>query len=251
MSVLRAIRSALPHEHLCYIADSGHAPYGTKTTDYLQQRVMALTQFLLAQNAKVVVIACNTATVAAVGPLRQAVSVPIVAVEPALKPAATLTKTGIVGVLATAATLASAQFKLLLERFGSGVTVLTQACPRLVKQVEAGDLTSLTTRRFIEQYTAPLLAAGADTLVLGSTHYPFLRPLIAEVVGPDVTLIDTGVAVTQQLVRVLTAHQLLNAEQDAGREQFWTSGELETAQMLIPRLWGRPATVQRLPQPLL
>ncbi len=134
LSVLRAIRAALPHEHLCYVADSGHVPYGTKTPEYLHVRALALTRFLLASDAKALVIACNTATLAAVAHLRVTFSVPIVAVEPAVRCAVAVTKTGIVGGgSATAATLASAQFSLLLERFGASVTILTQACPHLAR----------------------------------------------------------------------------------------------------------------------
>ncbi|MDX2214647.1 MAG: glutamate racemase [Oculatellaceae cyanobacterium bins.114] len=248
LSILQAIRAALPHENVCYVADSWHVPYGTKTPDYLQRRAIALTQFLMTQEAKLVVVACNTATVAAVRQLRTTVSIPIIAVEPAVKPAVAATKTGVVGVIATATTLASRQFLSLLERFGTGVTILTQACPYLVHQVESGDLGSLTTRSLIYQYTAPILAAGADTLVLGCTHYPFLRPLIDEVVGPDVTVIDTGAAVTRQVLHVLRTKHLLNQGLQPGHEQFWTSGEVEAVQDIFSTLWGEPVRVQRLPQ---
>jgi glutamate racemase len=248
LSILRAVRRALPHENLCYVADSGHVPYGTKTPEYLQQRSLTLARFLLTQEAKAIVVACNTATVAAVKHLRAIFSVPIVAVEPALKPAVAMTKTGTVGVIATAATLESEQFLLLLERFGTSATVLTQACPHLVKQVEQGDLTSPLTRSLIQQYTMPILTAGADTLVLGCTHFPFLRPLIDEVVGTDVRLIDTGEAVSRQLHRVLAAHHLLNPSSGSGSEQFWTSGEPEAAETVFSMLWNQAVTVQRLPQ---
>ena len=248
LSILRAIRATLPYEHLCYVADSGHVPYGIRTQEYLQQRALVLSRFLLEQDVKALVIACNTATLAAVAHLRSTFSLPIIAVEPAVKPAVAATKTGIVGVLATAATFASAQFSSLLERFGASVTILTQACPHLVKQVEAGELTSPMTHALIEQYTAPLLAAGADTLVLGCTHYPFLRPLIGDVVGPTVTIIDTSVAVSRQLSRVLAAQNLLNLDLIPGSEHFWTSGEVQSTQEVISTLWGHTVTVQRLPQ---
>lgn len=247
LSVLRAIRTALPKEHLYYVADSGHVPYGIRTADYLRQRAMALSHFLLEQNAKALVIACNTATVAAVAHLRATVSVPIVAVEPAVKPAVTITKSGIVGILATEATFASAQFSLLRDRFAAEVTILTQACPLLVQQVEAGDLTSSTTYTLVKHYTEPLLAAGADTLVLGCTHYPFLRPTINQVVGKDVSIIDTGEAVSRQLSRVLAKRNLLNIESQKGTERFWTSGEVLPAQQVISTLWGHPVRVESLP----
>jgi glutamate racemase len=248
LSVLRAIRTALPYEHLYYVADSGHAPYGTKPPEYIQKRVLTLAHFLLDQDVKALVVACNTATVAAVAHLRATVSVPVVAIEPAVKPAVAVTQTGIVGVIATAATLASAQFASLKKRFGASTTILTQACPQLVRQVEAGDLTGSATRDAIWHYTAPLLAAGADTLVLGCTHFPFLRPLIADVVGPEVTLIDTSVAVSRQLSRVLAAQNLLNPAPVSGVEHFWTSGEVATAQNIMSTLWERSVSLQRLPQ---
>ncbi|NJL87322.1 MAG: glutamate racemase [Leptolyngbyaceae cyanobacterium SM1_1_3] len=248
LSVLQAIRAALPYENLCYVADSGHVPYGTKTPEYLQKRSLVLTHFLLSQNVKAIVVACNTATVAAVAYLRATFTIPIIAIEPAVKPAVLATKTGIIGVIATAATLASDQFLRLLERFGSGVTILTQACPCLVAQVEKGDLASSTTRLLVQQYTAPLLVAGADTLVLGCTHYPFLRPLIDEVVGANITLIDTGTAVTRQLSNILAAQKLLNPSAQPGHEQFWTSGEVKKAQAVFRVLWRKPINLQPLPQ---
>ncbi|WP_346290764.1 glutamate racemase [Sphaerothrix gracilis] len=248
LSVLRAIRAALPYENLCYVADSGHVPYGSKTPAYLQERSLALTRFLLTHNVKAVVVACNTATVAAVTHLRATFPVPIIAIEPAVKPAVLATQTGVVGVIATTATLASEQFSALLTRFGNGVTILSQACPHLVRQVEKGDLTSATTRALIQQYTAPIVAAGADMLVLGCTHYPFLRPLLDEVVGSQVTLLDTGAAVTRQLSNILAAQNLLNPASVLGQEQFWTSGDAKQAQAVFSTLWGQPIKLQSLPQ---
>ncbi|WP_040695447.1 glutamate racemase [Nodosilinea nodulosa] len=249
LSVLHAIRAALPHEDLCYVADSGHVPYGTKTPEYLQQRSTALTEFLLTQGIKALVVACNTATVAAVKHLRSQYSIPIIAVEPGIKAAASITKTGAIGVIATAATLESFQFMSLIERFGSDIKILQQACPHLVKQVEDGDLTSPATRTIIQHYTEPLLAADIDALVLGCTHYPFLRPLIDEVVGSEVTIIDTGSAIARQVLKVLTGQNLLNPAPQPGQETFWTSGEIETAQSIFSTLWQQEVNVQRLPEP--
>ncbi|HEY9877385.1 MAG TPA: glutamate racemase [Leptolyngbyaceae cyanobacterium] len=248
LSVLQAIRTALPHENLCYVADSGHVPYGTKTPEYLQQRAITLTQFLLKQDAKALVIACNTATVTAVKHLRSQFSIPIIAVEPAIKPAVAITKTGVVGVIATPATLKSVQFLSLSKRYGTNVKILPQPCPHLVKQVESGDFTSSTTRTLIQQYTAPLLAENIDTLVLGCTHYPFLRPLIDEVVGTGVTIIETGEAIARQVLRILTERNLLNAKQISGKENFWTSGNVVAAQPVFSTLWGQSVEVQKLPE---
>ncbi len=247
LSVLRAIRRALPYENLCYVADSGHVPYGTKPSEYLQQRSIALTRFLLTQEVKALVVACNTATVSAAKDLRAQFSIPIIAVEPGIKAAAEITKTGIVGVIATAATLNSLPFMSLVERFGSDVTIVRQPCPDLVHRVERGDLTSLTTRTLIQHYTAPLLAADIDTLVLGCTHYPFLRPLIDDVVGSRVTIVDTGPAIARQVIKILTEANLLNPELVPGSEKFWTSGEVEPAQRVFSTLWKQGIDVRQLP----
>ncbi|GHO83113.1 glutamate racemase [Dictyobacter formicarum] len=247
LTVLQAIRKALPQEHLLYIADSAHAPYGDKSLEYIQQRALMLTRFLLEYGPKALVIASNTTTAAAADLLRSTFPVPIVAVEPALKLAVSSTKTGVVGVLVTVATSQSARFATLLERFRQDIEVIIQPAPGLVEQIEAGELTSSTTRALVEYYVTPLLSAEADTIVLGSTHYPHLRPLITDIVGPEVMLIDTGEAVAHQLRRVLEAGELLNEDPEPGGEQFWTSSNTQRAQQVISLLWGTSVDVQQLP----
>lgn len=247
LSVLRDIRAALPTEHLIYIADSGHVPYGSKSPEYIQQRSLVLTRFLLDRGAKAIVVACNTATAAAVPLLRTIFDVPIIGMEPAVKPAVAATRSGVVGVLATVGTLRSARFAALLDRFGQDVKVVTQACPGLVEQIEAGDLDGTKTHALIERFTTPLLDQHADTIVLGCTHYPFVRPLIADVVGPDVALIDTGAAVARRLQQILRDRDLLNVTDLPGGEQFWTSGDHAEADRVMSILWGRAVTVRQLP----
>ncbi len=246
--MLRDIRAALPSEDVIYVADSRHVPYGNKSQHDIRQRSDTLSRFLLAEGAKAIVVACNTATAAAVKLLRTTFAVPVVGMEPAVKPAEAATRSGVVGVLATVGTLRSAQFAALLERFGRGIEVVTQPCPGLPEQVEAGDLYGPRTRALVERYTAPLLAKGADTIVLGCTHYPFLRPLIADVVGADVALIDTGAAVARQLQHVLDQNNLLSESIAPGGEQFWTSGDVRDAERVIACLWERPVKVRRLPE---
>ncbi len=241
LSVLREIRIALPFEDLLYVADSGHVPYGSKTRAYIRRRAGILTQFLVEQDSKAIVIACNTATGAAASYLRSKFTVPIVAMEPAVKPATAATRSGVVGVLATIGTLANARFAALLERFGKGIRIVVQGCPGLVEQVETGDLAGGTTRDLVVRYTAPLRAAGADVIVLGCTHYVFLRQLISEVVGPDVRLIDTGEAVARQLRCVLQNHSLQSQRSSPGREHFWTTGDPGAAREVMSFLWGRSA----------
>ncbi|HEY0734945.1 MAG TPA: glutamate racemase [Herpetosiphonaceae bacterium] len=251
LSVLHDIRAALPNEDLIYVADSGHVPYGSKSQEYIQERSSVLSRFLIEQGSKAIVVACNTATAAAASRLRSTFALPIVAMEPAVKPAAAATRSGVIGVLATVGTIKSAQLAALLERFGQGIEVVTQPCPGLVEQVEAGDLDGPETRALVERFTAPLVQRGADTIVLGCTHYPFLRPLIADVVGADVALIDTGAAVARQLQRVLSSYDLLNPSERRGGELFWTSGDLYDAPRVFSCLWGRAVEVRRLPETFL
>ncbi len=238
LSVLREIRARLPHEPLAFVADCRHVPYGDKPPAYIRARSLALGRFLVDEGAKTIVVACNTATAAAAETLRESLPVPVVAMEPAVKPAAAATRTGVVGVLATVGTLDSARFAALLARFGRDVRVVTQPAPGLVEQVEAGDLDGPATRALVERYARPLLDAGADTIVLGSTHYPFLRPLIADVVGATVTLVDTGAAVARQLERVLDAHGLANGTAVPAPAALWTTGDAGAVGPVMARLWG-------------
>lgn len=247
LTVLREIRSALPGEHLLYVADSQHAPYGEKSRAFIEARSIAICEFLLQQQAKAIVVACNTATAAAITTLRERFTVPIVAIEPAVKPAAQRTQSGVVGVLATSGTLASDNFMRLLVRFGADVNILVQPCPGLVEQVEAGDLNGAATQALLGSYLRPLLAQGADTMVLGCTHYPFLVPLIKKIAGTDVTIIDPSSAIASELRRRLENVALLSVASEGGTEKFWTSGSVAKAQSAIAQLWGAPIEVQCLP----
>lgn len=247
LSVLREIRRELPGEDLLYVADSGHAPYGDKSRQMVETRSIAIAEFLMSRHTKAIVVACNTATGAAIEKLRARFPVPIVAMEPAVKPAAASTKSGVIGVLATSGTLSSSNFAKLHERFGAEVDILVQACPGLVEQVEAGDLSGDKTRALIEKYLVPLLAQQVDTLVLGCTHYPFLAPLIREIAGPTVAIIDPAAAVARELRRRLTGANLLSVENRNGTERFWTSAKPDKAQQVISQLWGVDIEVLSLP----
>src|SRR5690606_20014988 len=238
LSVLGEIRRLLPAESLLYVADSGHVPYGEKSPHYIVQRSRAIAEFLVQQGAKALVLACNTATVAAVGELRTVYPhLPIVGMEPAVKPAAAATRSGVVGVLATTGTLKSARFAALLDRFANDVRVVTQPCPGLVECIEAGELQAPTTAELLPGSVTPLLAEGCDTLILGCTHYPFLRPLLSELVPASVTLIDTGAAVARQLQRLLSRNDLL-ATLPAGETRYWSSGEPAQLRRVLPILLG-------------
>ena len=215
LSVLRHIHAALPREQLLYFADSGYAPYGDKTEAQIVERSLAIASFLLEQRVKALVVACNTATAAAIQAIRTRwPQLLVVGIEPGLKPAAQLTRSRTVGVLATRSTLASQRFALLQAQMQAQYQVryLPQACVGLVDLIEKGELYSPATVQLLERYLAPLLEQGADTLVLGCTHYPFVRPAIESVckslVGETPDIIDTGQAVTRQLQRLLEAGQL-------------------------------------------
>ncbi len=218
LSVLRHIRAQLPDEHLLYLADSGFAPYGDKPEQVVAERSLAIAEFLVGRGAKALVVACNTATVAAIKLLRAHYpQMPIVGVEPGLKPAAAASRSGKIGVLATEGTLAGEKFNLLREQISaaSGASFLLQGCTGLVERIERGELDDAGTRAMLERYVLPLLRQGADTLVLGCTHYPFVQASIEHLIaraelGP-VTLVDTGEAVARQLKRLLDAASLLRA----------------------------------------
>jgi glutamate racemase len=245
LSVLREIRRALPAEDLLYVADSGHAPYGDRDDAFIAARVQAIGHFLRRAGVKAVVVACNTATAAAARGLRAQLGVPVVAIEPAIKPAAQRTRSGVIGVLATRSTVASAAVARLVQAHGSGVRVLLQACPGWAEQVERAELTGAHTEALVERDVRPLLAQGADTLVLGCTHYPFLHDTIARVAGATVELIDPAPAVARELVRRVAPCAAPAAH--SGTERFWTTGSPQQVGKTIGALWGGPAPVLELP----
>jgi glutamate racemase len=249
LSVLRRIRADLPYETLLYVADSGHAPYGNKPAEFIARRSVAITEFLLEQGAKAVVVACNTATAAAIARLRERFGVPIIGIEPAIKPAVAATRSGVVGILATGNTVRSDKFAALLDQHGHRARVMVQPCPGLADCVERGELSGPRPRALLEKFLEPLLEQGADTLVLGCTHYPFLTPLIERLAGPDVTVLDTSGAVARQLRRRLEAADLLADGRATGGASYFTSGALERTGHVMSRLLGHLVALEPLPEP--
>jgi glutamate racemase len=247
VSVLREIRRELPAEDLIYLADSEYTPYGDRPAPIIVERSIALVTRLEREGVKAVVVACNTATGIAVDALRARFSLPIVAIEPAVKPAAAQTRSGVVGVLATTQTLASERFSKLVTAHGAGVRVVTQASPGLVELVEAGEVSAAAARSLVERYVRPLIEQGADTIVLGCTHYPFLSAVIRDVAGPGVTIVDPAVAVARELRRRLQSGGLLAPDSRTGSERFWTTGPPSQAQTVIAQLWGSLIEVTRAP----
>jgi glutamate racemase len=248
LSVLRHVRALLPAEDLVYVADSGHAPYGDRPQEWIRARSLQLAGWLVGQGAKAIVVACNTATAAASVALRERLDVPVIAMEPAVKPAAAATRSGVVGVLATTGTLESARFAALLDRFAADVEVVAQPCPGLVERVERGELDTPATRALVTRCVAPLLARGVDTIVLGCTHYPFVREAIAAAAGPGVALVETGAAVARQVKARLAEASLLSPCDGAGRERLLTTGGAEAAAAAV-RLWPGAAGIERLELP--
>lgn len=240
LSVLKEIRQRLPNEPLIYIADEAYVPYGEKSSEVIIQRSLVITQFLIKQGIKTLVIACNTATAAAVADIRTHWPwLPVVAMEPAVKPATQATRSGIVGVLATTGTLKSAKFAALLDRFAGNVKVITQPCPGLVEEIEQGNLASIEVKQLLAQYALPLVEQGCDTLILGCTHYPFLKNILSELVGDQIQIIDTGEAVARRLEFVLKQQQLANPQLDnLEQDRFYTSGNLARFAQVLPILWG-------------
>lgn len=249
LSVLAHIRRRLPRERLIYAADSAHVPYGDKPTAEIRRRSLTVAESLLGLGAKALVVACNTATAAAIHDLRgHYPHLPIVGMEPGVKPAVALSRARKVGVLATTGTLRSGRFNHLLERYGGGAEVIMQPCPGLVERVERGELSDGVTEALLKRYLEPLLENGVDSLVLGCTHYPFLIPLIERLAGPNVTVIDTGPAVARQVEQRLAGQGLLNGHQAGGGIRFFTSGELDLHRPLFERLWGESLLLEPLPE---
>jgi glutamate racemase len=247
LSVLREIRLALPAESILYVADSANAPWGDKPADYVRRRGLELADFLIGQGVKAIVIGSNTGTAGSAEALRARLAMPVVAMEPGIKPAAALTKSGVVGAIVTATMSSSDRMASLLDRFGRDVRVISVAAPGLVEHVEEADLESPELRRLVEGYIQPLLDAGADTLVLGSTHYVFLRPLIASIAGAGVAIVDTGAAVARRLDQVLSERGLGAPAGTGGSEHFWTSRDPTESARVMSMLLKRRVLVEKLP----
>lgn len=247
LSVAREIRNILPSEDILYFADSAYCPYGTRPPEEILARSATISRFLLGKCVKILVVACNSASIAGLDKLRAFIEIPIVGMEPAVKPAAGATRNGRIGVLATGVTLNGDRFSTLLSKFASGIDVFTQPCPGLVELIEAGKMSGPEVEEMLNRYLLPLLDRDVDTIVLGCTHYPFLRQAILEKAGPGINIIDTGEAVARQVHRVLRDNTILNVSRNPGSETFFTSGEPEMVGKVMARLLNkRCVNIQRI-----
>ena len=245
LSVLRAMRELMPNESVVYFGDQGHVPYGPRSMEEIQKFSAGIARFLLEQNSKLIVVACNTASAAALKYLRgRFPDVPFVGMEPAVKPAAETTKTGKIGVLATPATFQGALYASVVERFGVGVEFFQNTCPGLVGQIEKGELESNATRAILEDALLPMLEKNIDTVVLGCTHYPFVIPLIEQIVGNNVRVIDPAPSVARQVKRLLEAGEKMNQTSEGLRVRFYTSADPALMRSLLPLLLGTDGEVE-------
>ncbi|WP_341668960.1 glutamate racemase [Alcaligenes sp. SDU_A2] len=248
LSVWRSIRQALPGENLLYLADSGYAPYGDRSPDWIRARTAQLVQFLLDQGCKAIVIACNTATMLAAAYLRAHFSVPIIAIEPAVKPAAALSRSGCIALMATRRTIESTGLQNLISQHAAQVQVVRIACPGLAERVEALQLDGPDVEHELHRYLKPALSSRADTLVLGCTHYPFLRPSIERLSAGRFQIVEPSFAVASQVRRRLHAAGCLGVRSAGGHSVFISSAPPAQAQPIIQALSGLPRmTVQPLP----
>lgn len=240
LAVVREIRRLLPAEDIVYYADTAHFPYGEQEEEHIRALAADAAQFLIGREAKTIVVACNTASSVALAHLRSLYSLPFVGMVPAVKPASAFTRTGKVGVIATAATVQAKVLDDLITEFADGVTVITRACPGLVDFVERGEVDSERLRRLLCSLLEPMLAEGIDVLVLGCTHYPFLTDVIAEIAGEGVQVVDTALPVARQVERVLLQHGLEADGARTGSVSYFASGDrdafLEVARRLCREL---------------
>ena len=247
LSVLKEIRLQMPNESVLYFADQAHVPYGPRGLDEVRMFAEQITRFLLELGAKLIVVACNTASAAALQHLRQTFpATSFVGMEPAVKPAAESTLSGMVGVLATPATFQGALYASVVERFASGVTILQDTCSGLVGQIEDSELDSALTREILEKALHPMLEQGIDTVVLGCTHYPLVIPLIKQIVGPGVRVIDPAPAVARQAARLLDMAGLRDPGTRSGVLRFITSGEAERLALHLPTLLGETGEIRQI-----
>ncbi|MBK8499857.1 MAG: glutamate racemase [Flavobacteriales bacterium] len=245
LTVLRTLEEALPQERFLYFGDTAHMPYGPRSLAEVREFSLGIVRALIGKGSKLIVIACNTASAAALASLRDSFPrYPFVGMEPAVKPAVEHTRTGTVGVIATVATFQSELYASVVERFAKEVDVLHQPCPGLVKQIEAGEFDTPKTEAMLRGWLEPMLERNIDALVLGCTHYPIVRPLIERLVGPDVRVIDPAPAIARQVKRLLDESGLAAPPDAKGAVTYWTSGDPDAFATMMERIGMARAPVR-------
>lgn len=234
LSVFREIRKLLPEERYIYYSDNANCPYGEKSREYIIDRAREITSFLIGQGADIIVVACNTATAAAISTLRTEFPISFIGMEPAIKPAAQRTRTGVVGVLATAGTLKATKYIDTKEKWSHDIKVVEHIGQGFVELVEGGKTSGPEAEAVVGTSVRPLIEAGADTIVLGCTHYPFLSETIMKVAGCPVTLIDPAPAVAKHLLEVMQEKDLV--KKDGFSMQLHSSGDMDTLQKTYDNL---------------
>lgn len=232
-SIWKEIHTLLPNENTIYLADSANAPYGSKGKTAIIDLSIKNTEFLISQGCKIIIIACNTATTNAIDYLRATYDIPFIGIEPAIKPAALLTKTNAIGILATKGTLSSELFSKTTSLFASNLTVVEQIGNSIVEAIESGKLHSNELKTLLKTYLKPMIDANIDHLVLGCTHYPYLIPILTELLPENVKIIDSGEAVARQTKVVLEKNHLLTSQETPSENQFYTNGNPEVLASLL------------------
>ncbi len=228
LSIFNHIRAQFPEENIIYLADQAHVPYGSRSLEEIRAYSFSITDFLLARESKIIVVACNTASAAALHDLRDAFpDIPFVGMEPAVKPAAGTTHSGVVGVLATPTTFQGKLFASVVERFTDGVTIMEQTLPGLVPLIETGQFSGPQVENILSSAVEPLLEEGVDTFVLACTHYAFIIPTLEKIVGSGVEIIDPSPAIARQTGRLLAEYEIGNSTRSRGSVQFYTSGNVD------------------------
>ncbi len=246
LSVARSIRTLMPNEDIIYIADSYHAPYGSKSEEFILNRSCIIIDNLINQNVKIIVVACNTITVNVIYALRDKYSILFIGVEPGIKPAVEISKSHTIGVLATEQTVNSIGFKNLLKIFVDQAHIEIQACPGLVELIESQQLEGNEIKSILKKYTLPMIDKGVDTFVMGCTHYAFLTKVLSDIIGSEHTIINTYKAVASETLRRLQTNQLLTSSNRSGDTKFFSSCLKENTDALFEKLWGKPVTVEKL-----
>lgn len=245
LSISQQIKQHLPNEHLLYVADTLHAPYGDKSAKFITQRVNDIADWFIKRQAKAIVVACNTATVNAIDQLRHRIELPVIGVEPAIKPAAKHSINDKVAILVTQATAQNPRFLALVEKYQNNCQVFIQPCPGLVEAIELGKENSAHCYSLLEKYLIPLLKQGVDTIVLGCTHYPFVTDHIQSICGKQIKIMETALPVTEQLKRQLVVHQLANPKDISGSITFYSSQNGVQQQQLFSHLWQTNVELHR------